>query len=317
MLFAYPAPRISQPTNINPMPKPTSWIKAFRLRTLPLALASIIMGSLLAIHDGVYSWLVILLAVLTTILLQVLSNLANDYGDWMKGTDNEGRVGPTRAVQSGAITHEQMKKAVIIFASLSLLSGVWLLYAAFGDDFVKSLIFFVLGIAAILAAVKYTVGKGAYGYSGLGDLFVFVFFGLLGVFGAYYLNTLYLNPQIFLPATASGLMSSGVLNLNNMRDIDNDILSGKHTLAAKLGYRKARIYHLLLVTFALIAVTVYVLMNYSSLWNLLYLLTLPLFFKDLVAIFRQSDNSKLDPYLKKLALTTLLFSVLFGVGMIL
>ncbi len=293
------------------------WIKAFRLRTLPLALASIIMGSLLAIYDGRYSWPVIFLAVLTTILLQVLSNLANDYGDWMKGTDNQDRVGPERAVQSGEITHEQMKKAMIIFASLSLLSGVWLLYAAFGEDFVKALVFFFLGVAAILAAVKYTVGKGAYGYSGLGDLFVFIFFGLVGVFGSYYLNTLELNPEIFLPAAALGLLSSGVLNLNNMRDIDNDIRSGKHTLASKVGYKNARFYHLFLIVTALLAATVYVVMNYSSLWNLLYLLTVPLFAKDLAGIFRQSDKSLLDPYLKKLALTTLLFSVLFGAGMIL
>jgi len=260
---------------------------------------------------------VVILAVLTTILLQVLSNLANDYGDWMKGTDNQDRVGPERAVQSGEITHEQMKKAVIIFASLSLLSGVWLLYVAFGDELATALVFFVLGLAAILAAIKYVVGKRAYGYSGLGDLFVFIFFGLVGVFGSYYLNTKDLNSWILLPAVALGFLSTGVLNLNNMRDIDNDIRSGKHTLAAKLGYRKARVYHLFLIVTAIFLATVFVAMNYSSVWNLLYLLTVPLFANDLMRIFRQPDKSLLDPYLKKLALTTLLFSALFGAGMIL
>jgi len=299
------------------MSKTTSWIKAFRLRTLPLALASIIMGSLLAIHDGRYSWSVIILATLTTILLQVLSNLANDYGDWVKGTDNKGRLGPTRTVQSGEISHEQMKKAVIIFASLSLLSGLWLLYASFGKNIGAALVFFLLGLVAIAAAIKYTVGKNAYGYSGLGDLFVFVFFGLAGVFGTYYLNTLYFNREIFLPAISIGLMSTGMLNLNNMRDIDNDILSGKHTLASKLGIHKAKVYHLLLIGVALTTASIYVVLNYSSLWNLLFLITAPLFLNDLVGIFNQQDQKHLDPYLKKLALATLLFSILFGVGMIL
>jgi len=299
------------------MSKTTSWIKAFRLRTLPLALASIIMGSLLAIRDGKYSWAVIILATLTTILLQVLSNLANDYGDWVKGTDNKGRLGPTRAVQSGEISHEQMKKAVIIFASLSLLSGLWLLYASFGNNIGAALVFFLLGLGAIAAAIKYTVGKKAYGYSGLGDLFVFVFFGLVGVFGTYYLNTLDFNLEIFLPAISIGLMSTGMLNLNNMRDIDNDILSGKHTLASKLGIHKAKVYHLLLIGVALATASIYVVLNYSSLWNLLFLITAPLFLNDLVGIFNQQDQKHLDPYLKKLALATLLFSILFGVGMML
>lgn len=299
------------------MTKLNSWIKAFRLRTLPLALASIIMGSLLAIHDGTYRWMVIILAAVTTILLQVLSNLANDYGDSVKGTDNEGRLGPTRTVQGGEISHEQMKKAVIIFTSLSLLSGVWLLYATFGEKIGTALVFFFLGLAAIAAAIKYTIGKNAYGYSGLGDLFVFIFFGLAGVFGTYYLNTLHFNWEIFLPAISVGLMSTGMLNLNNMRDIDNDIRSGKHTLASALGIHKAKIYHLLLIGVALATALIYITLNYSSPWNLLFLITVPLFIKDLMGIFNQQDQKHLDPYLRKSALSTLLFSILFGVGMIL
>ena len=245
-------------------PSLSSWIKAFRLRTLPLALSSIIMGSGLAIYLGSYSWIVILLATLTTILLQILSNLANDYGDFQKGTDNDNRLGPERAVQSGEISARQMKTAVIVFAALSLLSGVWLLYASLKEQFMIALVFFVLGIAAIAAAVKYTVGKNAYGYSGLGDLFVFLFFGLTGVLGTYYLNTLSLTWDVFLPAISIGLLSTGMLNLNNMRDIENDIKSGKHTLASKLGLRKAKYYHAFLVIGAIVSALIFILLQLFS-----------------------------------------------------
>ncbi len=268
-------------------------------------------------HDGGLRWQVTALTLLTTLLLQILSNLANDYGDSVKGTDNEKRVGPMRAMQSGEISHREMKSAVIVFAVLSLVSGIWLLDTAFTENLASILVFLLLGLAAIGAAVKYTVGKGAYGYSGLGDLFVFVFFGPVGVFGAYYLNTLSFEPAILLPAAASGMLSAGVLNLNNMRDIDNDLRSGKHTLAARLGYRKARLYQLLLVGGALLLVAVYVGLNYCSYGNLLFLLSIPLFAKDLIAIFKEPDKSRLDPFLKKLALTTFVFTLLFGLGMLL
>jgi 1,4-dihydroxy-2-naphthoate octaprenyltransferase len=298
-------------------PSLSSWFKAFRLRTLPLALSSIVMGSGLAVFVGKYSWTVILLAILTTILLQILSNLANDYGDFQKGTDNVNRLGPERTLQSGEISARQMKTAVIVFAVLSLLSGVWLLYAALKAQFGLALLFLVIGLAAIAAAIKYTVGKNAYGYSGLGDLFVFLFFGLAGVLGTYYLNTLVLSWDVVLPAISIGMLSTAVLNLNNMRDIDNDIQSGKHTLAAKMGLQIAKYYHVLLVVGAVTTALLFVWLQYTSPWNFLFLLVFPLLLLDLRSIWKIREQQKLDPFLKKLALSTLVFSVLFLLGFLL
>jgi len=293
------------------------WIAAFRLHTLPLALSSIITGSFVAVAAGKYRWSVIIMAVVTTVLLQILSNLANDYGDAVKGTDNEMRVGPRRGMQNGSISRRQMKNAIMIFTALSLFSGLGLLYLALGEHWLTALLFFGLGLAAIAAAIKYTVGENAYGYRGLGDLFVFIFFGLVAVLGTYYLNVLQLNFSILLPASAMGFLSAGVLNLNNMRDIDNDRASGKHTLASALGYHHARIYHVVLIGLAFLFAFLYVLLKFHSFWNFLFLLSLPLFLKDLVKIFKTTDKAALYPCLKSLALSTLAFSVLFGVGLIL
>lgn len=299
------------------MAKLKYWIEAFRLRTLALALSTILMGSFLAIASGTYSYNVIVLALITTLLLQILSNLANDYGDGLKGTDNNQRIGPIRGMQSGQIMPGQMKIAIIIFVLLSLISGVLLIIEAFGNNWYLGLIFLFLGISAIAAAIKYTIGKKAYGYSGFGDIFVFIFFGLIAVMGSYFLNTLSLNYSIILPAISMGLFSTAVLNLNNMRDIKNDIVSGKITLAAKMGLEKAKKYQLILVSAWMLAAVVYTLLNYTSAWNLIYLICFPLFLLQLRNIFRLNNQKLLDPYLKKLALTTLLFSLLFGIGLLL
>ncbi len=290
------------------------WMEAFRLRTLPLALSTIFTGSFLAIADGKARWGVIALALLTTLFLQILSNLANDYGDALKGTDNAQRVGPERTVQSGRISARQMKSAIIVFAMLSFVSGVGLLYVALGDHLITALLFLALGLAAIAAAIKYTTGTHAYGYRGWGDLFVFLFFGLVAVLGTYYLNSLQFHWLLLLPASAMGLLSTGVLNLNNMRDMDNDRASGKHTVASRLGYKKARIYHVVLIVMAWLLALAYVIVNFHSGWNFLFVLSLPFFTRDLIQILRTKDKTRLDPFLKRLALSTLLFSILFGVG---
>ncbi len=292
----------------------SAWIEAFRLRTLPLALSAIFMGSFLAVADGRYYAPVIGLAVLTTLFLQILSNLANDYGDLLKGTDNDNRVGPKRGVQSGLISLRQIKSAIILFAMLSFVSGLGLLYVSLGNHFLTALLFLALGLAAIAASIKYTAGNHAYGYRGLGDLFVFIFFGLVAVVGTYYLNSLQFHWLLLLPASAMGFLSAGVLNLNNMRDMDNDRASGKHTIASRLGYGRARIYHTLLVIFALVSASVYILLDFHSVWNFLFVLTIPLFIRDLIQIFNIQDKTLLDPFLKRLALSTLLFTLLFGVG---
>jgi 1,4-dihydroxy-2-naphthoate octaprenyltransferase len=298
------------------MAKTTSWIKAFRLRTLPLAMSSIFMGSLLAIYDGIYSWTVIVFAIITTLFLQILSNLANDFGDSLKGTDNPNRLGPKRTVQSGEITARQMKIAIVVFTLLSFISGLALLYFAFEKDLWKIFIFILIGIGAIVAAIKYTVGKKAYGYSGYGDLFVFLFFGIIGVAGTYYLNTNHLRWDILLPAASIGFFSMGVLNLNNMRDIENDLKSGKRTVASKFGFDRAKFYQEFLIHAGGVTSTIFVVLNYQSAWNLLYMLLMPLFLIDLLKINKTKDKALLDPFLKKLAISTLLFSIIFGIGLL-
>ncbi len=294
----------------------STWLTAFRLRTLPLAVSSILMGSFLAIHDGFYRWEIILLAIVTTVLLQILSNLANDYGDSQKGTDNEKRLGPLRTVQSGRISPARMKRAIWLFSALSLISGLVLLYVSFGDDFWLSVLFLVIGMTAIWAAIKYTVGKGAYGYAGFGDLFVLLFFGFAGVVGTYFLNTKQMNWMVLLPALSLGFLSMGVLNLNNMRDIDNDRMSGKQTVASRLGLQKAKLYHAFLLVGSIIAAVVYVGLNYKSLSNFLFVLPSMIIIKDLFSIFKQQDQAGLDPYLKKLAIATFLFTLCFGFGIL-
>lgn len=294
------------------------WIQAFRLRTLALALSSIAMGAFLAAFFGGFKWEVSILAGVTTIFLQILSNLANDYGDAQKGTDSENRIGPERTVQSGKISKQAMRSAIILFVSLSLISGIVLIYyGTLGLDRRVGLLFLVLGLSAIAAAILYTVGKKSYGYSGLGDLFVFIFFGLLAVLGTYFLNTQVLRWDIFLPAASLGFLSSGVLNLNNLRDIENDLNSGKITIAVRLGVLGAKKYHILLIVTALLAALLFNLMNLRSYLSLLWIIPVfSLFAIDLVKIYRIEDLKLLDPFLKKLALKTLLFVLLFGINLL-
>ncbi len=293
-----------------------AWIKAFRLRTLPLAFSSILTGTFLAIGQGTYDVVVIVLSLTTTLFLQILSNLANDYGDAVKGTDNAERIGPSRTVQSGEISPRQMKNAIILFAAFSLISGVALLYFAFGDDFLPALLFFIIGIGAIAAAVKYTVGKNAYGYSGLGDLFVFIFFGLVGVIGTYYLNTKTFDWEILLPAAAMGMFSAGVLNLNNMRDIENDRRSGKNTIPTRIGFVDAKHYHLILILGGWILLLAWMITQKNNWSNFIILTALPFFLMDVFNVLHTQNNADLDPFLKKLALKTLLVSLLFGVALL-
>jgi len=299
------------------MPKIKTWISAFRLRTLPLALSSILMGSFIAVADEKYNLVVIALSLTTTLFLQILSNLANDYGDGVKGTDNQGRVGPMRAIQSGDISPMQMKIGIAAFVLLSLVSGIWLIIESLGTQWYMGLLFLAIGIAAIAAAIKYTVGKNAYGYSGLGDLFVFIFFGLVAVLGTYYLNANSLNWEVLLPAASMGLLSTGVLNLNNMRDIVSDAKSGKHTFALLLGIARAKLYHNIIIILAMILMIIYAAINSDSLWQFLFVVAYPVMIFDLIRINKISISSQLDPYLKRLALSTLLLTVLFGVGIIL
>ncbi len=294
------------------------WIQAFRLRTLPLALSSAILGSFLAYADGRFNPFVFGLAISTTTFLQILSNLANDFGDSQHGIDNINRVGPERTVQSGKISKREMKRLIVVFVILSFISGGLLIFS--GIQATNSgviILFFILGIASIVAAIKYTVGKNPYGYSGLGDIFVFVFFGLLGVCGTYFLHTNHLDPMLLLPAASVGLLSAGVLNLNNMRDIENDAASGKKTLVVRIGSQKAKVYHALLIVLSPLLSLIYVIETWQSVYQLMFLLSVfPLGFH-LYEVLKNHVPDKLNNQLKVLALTTFFFSVTYSIGIFL
>lgn len=302
--------------SMNSSPKFRAWMQAIRLRTLPLALASIAMGSFLAADEGLFNVTIFILAAITTIFLQILSNLANDYGDSLHGADSTLRKGPKRSVQSGLISAGSMKIAIIITAILSLLSGTALLFIAFENMNSRFIIFLLLGIAAILAAMGYTMGKKPYGYSGLGDLFVLLFFGLLGVLGTCFLFTGYLNAYHILPALTSGLFATAVLNVNNIRDIESDALAGKKSIPVRIGRKRAVIYHWLLLSTGFGLALTYVLILYDSPFQFLFIITLPLFIQNGLDVQNKRSASDLDPSLRKMAISSLIFTLLFGIGML-
>ncbi|MCA0133204.1 1,4-dihydroxy-2-naphthoate octaprenyltransferase [Winogradskyella alexanderae] len=294
------------------------WLSAMRLRTLPLSVSGIILGTCFAIYNGFFSWWVLVLAILTTISLQILSNLANDYGDGIKGTDNKDRVGPERAIQSGAITPDQMLDAIKFNIIVVIILTFALIWAAYGpNEFLLLLLFVVLGGLSVYAALNYTMGDSPYGYRALGDVFVFIFFGLISTLGSYLLYTKTIDHVALLPAISLGLFSVGVLNLNNMRDIESDIKSGKITLAVKLGLKKAKLYHYCLIVGAMLITIVFSLLYYVQIYNFLYLLSFFPFIIHLVKIKNAVKPNDFDSQLKVLALSTFLFSILLGIGYIL
>jgi 1,4-dihydroxy-2-naphthoate octaprenyltransferase len=295
-----------------------SWVKAARLRTLPLAMSGILMGAALSYLDGGFNRTVTILAVVTALFIQIFSNFANDYGDSQKGTDNQHRVGPKRTVQSGEISPTQMKIGMIVLIVLSLATGIWLVAEGTkGLEISAFLLFLAFGIVALIAAYRYTAGSNPYGYAGFGDLAVFLFFGLLPVVGTYFLNTHQINPDMFLPAISIGLFSTGVLNLNNMRDIENDRNSGKNTVVVRMGSSRSKIYHSWLIITGLLTSVIFVAMTGKSTVQWLFLLSYPAFLTDLIQISKITLPRQFDPFLKKLSLATLLFTVLFGLGIIL
>ena len=290
-----------------------AWLSAFRLRTLPLALSCIGMGGFLAASQSKFNGLIFTLCCTTTIFLQVLSNLANDYGDTINGADHAERIGPQRAVQSGAISAVQMKLAMVVFILLSLVSGISLLIVSFGLN-LKAIVFFLgLGLLSIVAAIAYTVGKKPYGYMGLGDLSVFIFFGLVGVLGSQYLFTKALSITQVLPALSCGFFSIAVLNINNIRDIESDRTAGKYSIPVRIGKAKATQYHWFLLLGGVASAVAYVIINFDSPWQFLFLLSVPLLLANGRAV-SSLPSEKLDPFLKQMALSTLLFVLLFGIG---
>ena len=290
------------------------WIQAARLRTLPLSLSGIIVGSAYAYHQGYSNWKIVVLALLTTLGLQILSNYANDYGDGVKGTDDN-RIGEKRLVAAGIITAQQMKKAVILTAIITFIIALALIYVAFGkENFVLSLVFILLGVGSIGAAIKYTVGSNAYGYSGFGDLFVFVFFGLVSVIGSNFLFTHFIDWKLMLPAAGIGLLSVAVLNLNNMRDIENDKLAGKNTLVVKLGALSAKKYHYVLILLAVTAMVVFSLLTRTSILPIVVISVALI--KHILVVKKANQYEDFDPELKKVALSTFALSILFWLTLV-
>ncbi|WP_299114211.1 1,4-dihydroxy-2-naphthoate octaprenyltransferase [uncultured Winogradskyella sp.] len=294
------------------------WLSAMRLRTLPLSVSGIIIGTCLAAYNGKFNVFVFILALLTTVSLQILSNLANDYGDGIKGTDNEDRVGPQRAIQSGEITPEQMfeaiKKNILIVIALT----ISLVYVAFGHMyFLYALLIIFLGGLSIYAAINYTMGDSPYGYRALGDVFVFIFFGFISVLGTYLLNVKAIDHIVFLPAATLGLLSVAVLNLNNMRDLEADEKVGKITLAVKLGKQKAKKYHYFLIVGAMFSAILFSILYYVEPYNFIFLLSFIPLVIHLKKIKKAEVPDDFDSQLKVLALTTFMFSILLGVGYLL
>ncbi|WP_333600603.1 1,4-dihydroxy-2-naphthoate polyprenyltransferase [Flavobacterium sp.] len=293
------------------------WIEAARVRTLPLSVSGIIVGSFYAMSQAMFNWKIVLFALLTTLGLQVLSNFANDYGDGVKGTDNADRVGPKRAIQSGVITPSEMKKAMVLMSLVTLLFAVLLIYFAFKESYLLySFIFLILGILAIASAIRYTVGKGAYGYRGYGDLFVFVFFGLVSTFGVYFMFSKTLDWLLLLPATAIGFLSVGVLNLNNMRDEESDRKSGKNTIVVKMGGAAAKKYHFFLVISAMVLMLLFAVLNDFHFDQYIFIVAYFPLVSHLITVYRNKNPKLLDPELKKLAISTFLLSILMALCLI-
>jgi len=293
------------------------WISVFRLRTLPLSLSGIIIAGSIAYYNGYFDVIIFSLSILVTLGLQILSNLANDYGDGVKGTDNRNRIGPERGIQSGKISPKEMFDAIKINIIVLIFLIFMLIFSAFGTHhFLSSIVFFILGFMAIYAALRYTIGETAYGYRGLGDLMVFLFFGIISVLGAYYLFAKSLEHVLIMPACIVGLLSTAVLNLNNMRDLKSDTESDKITVAVKLGLIKAKNYHAFLLIFALSLGMLFSLLYYRSLMNLLFLVTFIPIVRHIVFVYKVKEVKELDSQLKILALSTFVLSLTLGLSFI-
>lgn len=293
------------------------WIQAARLRTLPLSVSGIILGSFYAMSQAIFNWKIVVFALSTTLGLQILSNFANDYGDGIKGTDNEDRVGPKRTIQSGVITPVAMKRAIIITSILTLFSAILLIYVAFKDHNLGFSLFYLgLGILAIASAIRYTVGNSAYGYRGYGDLFVFIFFGLVSTLGVYFMFTKEMDLFLVMPAIAIGFLSVAVLNLNNMRDEASDRKSNKNTIVVKIGIANAKFYHYFLVISAMILILIFAYFKDFNSDQYIFVLAYVPLIKHLTTVYKNKFPKELDSELKKVALSTFALAVLLSLSLI-
>lgn len=290
-----------------------AWVKAMRLRTLPLAGATITMGAALAAMNGHWDWRIYVLSLSTAFALQIITNFANDYGDASSGIDSEDRTGPSRTIQAGLITPAQMRRAIMLASVMAFILGLSLIFYAC-VDWTISLVFVSIGITSIIAALKYTVGKNPYGYAGFGDLFVLIFFGWVGVGGSYYLYAQAWNWVILLPASSLGLLAVAVLNVNNIRDIKSDKSSGKFSIPVRIGRRKAMIYHGIILLTSIVFLILFGWFSDFRLSQWIFLLATPFLLKNWLGVRREQESMKIDPYLRQMTLTTLLLVVLFVIG---
>ncbi len=297
------------------MTKYRAWLSAARLRTLPLSLSGILVGTAVANIYGYWNLTIFILALITTVAFQITSNFANDYGDGIKGTDNEDRIGPKRAYQSGRLSKSEIIKGIRISVVIDLFLIFLLLYFAFQDEHLMYVVLFViLGMASIWAAIKYTVGNNAYGYKGFGDLFVFLFFGLLSVLGSMFLFTKFLTSMAVLPAASIGFLSTAVLNLNNLRDIVSDKKANKNTVIVKIGLSKGKVYHYTLIILAFISMLIFVGNHFYSWKSGICLIAFVPLFIHLRVVSKIENPRNFDPELKKVALSTFLLGLLFYIG---
>ena len=295
--------------------KAKTWLRAARPRTVLLSFSGVLMGGFLAFSEGNCNFVALAFCALTAILLQILSNLANDYGDFKKGTDNAERKGPQRVMQGGTITEKEMLMGIVLVGALALLSGATLIFLVSHLNWTELAVFAALGIAAVLAALLYTLGKHPYGYCGFGDLFCFIFFGLAAVAGTYYLSTRNLDFSVLLPASAMGFMSNAVLNINNMRDYENDRASGKNSLVVKIGLQRAFVYHVTLIIGAFVCLTIFCIIKHLSAYCYDFWLLAPLFVKNLIDI-KKAEPEQLDPQLPKQVINTFVLVLFFGVNLL-
>ncbi|MAV80558.1 MAG: 1,4-dihydroxy-2-naphthoate octaprenyltransferase [Flavobacteriales bacterium] len=297
--------------------KISPWIKAARLRTIPLSVSGILIGSFATYPKDLFNIFIFLLAICTTISYQVLSNFANDFGDGIRGTDKN-RIGPERILQSGLISQMQMKLGIKIAAFISFVFTVTLIIVSFKNEFLNILTFLFIGILAIFSAIKYTMGKNAYGYFGFGDFFVFIFFGIVSVLGSNYLFNSELSLDLLLPSLTIGCLSVGVLNLNNMRDLENDKKSKKNTIAVKLGPDKARIYHYFLICISMINVLIFHFKTETSSYfhHFFVIAIIIILIYHIFQVYTVSELKGFDKLLKPLVLTTFFYSIITSLNYI-
>ena len=301
--------------NFQSIKKIKYWIQASRIETLPLSISGIIVGSFYAFYNYSFDKIIFVLSIITAISFQILSNFANDYGDGVLGTDNN-RIGPKRVIASGKLTLEELKKGILVNVFISITLSYSLIKYSFKNDYLFIVIFLFLSIFSILAAIKYTMGKSPYGYYGFGDTFVFLFFGLLSVFGSYFLQTNSIDYEVFILGSIIGFLCVGVLNLNNIRDIENDSKMNKKTIPTRIGFRYAKFYHYFLIIASILLIFTFA-TKFKISNNLIFIIVgiLPITFH-LFKVNQAKSPIEFKPLLKQLAISTFFFSIFMSIFLI-